>query len=127
MISVESSAGDDATRCGVSLKEPGKYAVVSFDDEGQVAWSYDLPVGEYSAAVSGIHRINLPDQENCLLMAGPDGSLHLLSPEGELIDRFDYGKAITGLATLSNDDGTFLWVSAGDRLTAWQIAAEPAP
>jgi hypothetical protein len=127
MISVELAALGESTHCGLSLTEPGKYAVVAFDDEGQVAWRYELPVGEYPGAIPNIHRINLTDQENCHLVAGADGSLHFLSAKGELIDRFNYGKAIMGLATLSTDDGSFLWVSAGDRLTAWQIAIEPAP
>jgi thiol-disulfide isomerase/thioredoxin len=128
MISLEPQSNDQETvRCGISVGEPGQYTLVAFNKDGEVAWDYSLPSGEFLTQIPSIKIIDLPGQENCRLVVGPDGSLHFLSARGDLIDRFDYGEAITGLATVSTDEGLFLWVSAGERLTAWRITAKSAP
>ncbi len=128
LISLEPFTHDEQqTRCGISSVKAGRYAVVAFDRNGKVAWSYDLPPGEYQGSIPPIQRIDLPDLKDSVVVAGPDGSLHFLSAQGELIDRFDYGDSISGLAARVTEKDPFLWVSAGNRLTAWRIAAESAP
>jgi len=126
IVALEGQAIKSA-RCGISMVKPGQYALVAFNIKGDVAWSYELPPGDYAGPIPPIQRINLPDHGNCRVVAGPDGSLHFVGDDGKLIDRFDYGDAIAGLATLSSSDGTTLFLSAGNRLTAWRIAQKSAP
>jgi hypothetical protein len=61
------------------------------------------------------------------VVAGPDGSILFVGDDGQLIDRFDYGKPIAGLAAVPSAEGTILLVSAGNRLTAWRITTDSAP
>jgi thiol-disulfide isomerase/thioredoxin len=112
---------------GLSLSKPAHYELVAFDNKGDVQWHYALPVGDYQSAIPPIQRIDLPSEENCLLVAAPNGSLTFVSTAGKIIDEFDYGKPISGLAAITTDDGPILFVSAGNRLTAWRITADSAP
>jgi hypothetical protein len=126
MVAVE-PAHNEALNCGISLVRPEQYALVCFDDKGQVAWSYELPAGEYHGPIPPIQRIDNSAYDRYRIVAGPDGSLHFVDHGGKLIDRFDYGDSISGLAARVTEKGPFLWVSAGNRLTAWRISAESAP
>ena len=62
-----------------------------------------------------------------LIAVGPNGSIHFISTSGEQIDRFDYGQHVADLTVALAEDGPILLVSAGNRLTAWQITADSAP
>lgn len=128
MVALEPTApGGDEPRCGLSMLKPEQYALVAFDDEGEVAWSYQLPEGGFAGPIPPIQRVDLGGHQICRLAAGPDGSIHFVTAEGNLIDRFDYGQEIKGLAAASLEEGTLLWVSAGNRLTGWRISVDETP
>ena len=119
-LAVATQAGQ---HCGISLIKPGQYALVAFNDKGDVSWSYELPPGEYAGPIPPIQAIHHSAYDDYRVVAGPDGSLHFVGEDGKLIDRFDYGDAIAGLATVSSKDGTILFVSADNRLTAWRLTS----
>jgi thiol-disulfide isomerase/thioredoxin/outer membrane lipoprotein-sorting protein len=128
MVSLEPQPVEgEQLHCGISQMESRQYSLVAFDTQGEVSWSYELPQGEYAEQIPPIQMLKLPTSGACHLVAAPDSSLHFISLKGELIDRFDYGDQIQGLAADSSEDGTFLWVSAGNRLTAWRITENSAP
>jgi hypothetical protein len=67
------------------------------------------------------------------LLAGPDGSIHILGPDGKPIDKFETGSALGGVAATKIGDQRVLLVSkvfdkpngdAKGTLEAW--AVEPA-
>lgn len=123
MVALQPVFGKSELHCGVSQIDSTQHEVVAFNEDGEVQWKYQLPEGVYPS-LPPILRTDSADKNNACIVAGPDGSLHFLNTEGELIDRFDYGNSINDLAVLSADDGMFLWVSAGGRLTAWRIQEE---
>jgi thiol-disulfide isomerase/thioredoxin/outer membrane lipoprotein-sorting protein len=126
IIALQPVFGTSKLHCGVSQVNTMQCSVVAFNGEGKVQWEYPLPAGAYHT-LPPISRIDPAGNKDSCLVAGPDGSLHFLSVEGELVDRFDYGDRISDLAVVSRDDGIFLWVSAGSRLTAWRIQEESGP
>jgi outer membrane protein assembly factor BamB len=123
IVALQPVFGKSEWHCGVSQLNPSQYLVVAFNEEGKVQWEYPLPEGAYQT-LPPISRIEPEDKTDGCLVAGPDGSLHFLDADGALIDRFDYGNPINDLAVMPTDDGLFLWVSAGGRLTAWWIQEE---
>lgn len=127
LVALESPDESHDENCGLSLIEPGQYALVEFDDTGKVVSSYDLPPGEFAGAIPSILTIGQSANGTYRVVAGPDGSLHFVAPDGKLVDRFDYGKPITGLAAVPSAEGTILLMSAGNRLTAWRITVDSAP
>ena len=55
------------------------------------------------------------------LLAGPDGSIHVLSAAGKLLDRFNYGVPLQGLATATYQNQLILLVSSSKGLEAWKV------
>ena len=45
----------------------------------------------------------LPGTARQWLLPGSDGSIHVLAADGTLIDRFNYGEQVNGLATVEID------------------------
>jgi thiol-disulfide isomerase/thioredoxin len=127
IVSLQSTFGTSPVHCGISQLNPTQHSLVAFNDEGKVEWEYPLPPGAYHSPLPPIQRIDVGDDKNGCLVAGPDGSVHFLSAEGELVDHFDYGEPIKDFAAITTDEGLLLWVAAGSRLTAWRIQGESAP
>lgn len=127
MIALVMPVGTVGGPCGLGLMRPGQYALVAFYGKDVVRWSYELPAGEYAGPIPPILTIGQSAYDTYRVVAGPDGSLHFVDLDGKLVDRFDYGKPIAGLAAVPSDQGTILLVSAGNRLTAWRIAANSTP
>ncbi|MBN1854024.1 MAG: TlpA family protein disulfide reductase [Pirellulales bacterium] len=107
--------------CGLSASiEPGQYEVIGLSPDGKMEWSYTLPQGEYPNQVERILAVPAPDGGAWAFPAA-DGSIHVLTHDGQLVDRFNYGSAITGLAlTPVENDNAMLLVSSSDGLVAWK-------
>ena len=88
---------------------------------GKVRESYDLPDGEYERHVRHVQQVELADSGEVWLVTAADSSLHWLDSAGQLIDRFDYGEQLTGVAMTRQGDATLLLVTTDKRLTAWRI------
>jgi cytochrome c biogenesis protein CcmG/thiol:disulfide interchange protein DsbE len=113
--------------CGLTKSGAGEHAAIGFDAQGEIAWRYELPRGDYLHEVPRIHIVHLPGYKACWLVVAADGSLHWLTYEGELIDRFDYGAPLTGLAVGLQDETPQLWIATAQEVTAWQIHEKQVP
>jgi len=124
-----SVAGEESSArfCGLAIAEFGQYSVVGFDREGAVQWEYELPRGEYSRQVPRIQPVQLAENKSAWLVAAAEGSLHWLSPTGELIDKFHYGEPLTGVATSYEGESATLWIATDKNLTAWKLEPRGEP
>ena len=52
------------------------------------------------------------------LLPGPDGSIHILSADGRLLDKFNYGEVLQGLATVEINGQPALVVASDKGLEA---------
>ncbi len=107
---------------GLAPLELGTNIFLGFDRQGKELWSHNLPTGIHEQPVEPITPGNIsasgPGQ---WLVVAADGSIHIIAADGKLIDRFDYGAAIGGLATLNLAGRPVLLVSSTNGLEAWQI------
>ena len=71
--------------------------------------------------VPRIQFVEFPGGEQGWLVAAANGSLHWLDEEGNLVERFDYGELITGVAMGTDKNATVLLVSTKKNLTAWSL------
>ena len=55
------------------------------------------------------------------LLAGCDGSIHVLGADGKLIDKFNYGAEICGLAAVEIDGKPALVVATPGGVEAWRV------
>lgn len=101
--------------------ELGHFTALGVSPEGEELWSYDLPEGLHKYLIEWIAPGQLAPGDGGWLLPGADGSIHLLTPDGQLVDRFNYGAALTGLALYASPQGPVLLVASSEGLTAWQV------
>lgn len=121
--------GDGQTEfCTISPTLSGGQVVVGLNPDATEAWNYELPPGVHQQPIEMLTSgILTPDGQQAWIVAAPDGSLHLIAADGTLIDRFNYGAELTGLAMLNTGQENLLLVSTrsedGGKVEAWAIEA----
>ncbi len=108
----------DNTACGISL-------------DGKELWNYTLPPGVHGRPIEVIATGDLTGEAaKQWVIAGADGSIHILAADGKPIDKFNTGAMLTGLGVTKVGDKHVLLVSSalekpdGDRkgnLEAWLV------
>ncbi len=108
--------------CGLAATPEHRSIAVGFDTEGKELWTYPLPLGVHERAIEEIVAGRLmPGRVGQWILPGGDGSIHIISPDGKLIDRFNYGARLTGLATAELDGRGVLVVATDKTLEAWSV------
>lgn len=101
----------------------GLDVAVGLDSNGEELWTYDLPAGmprDGAIEMAAWGKL-LADDDSQWLLAGADGSIHILSAKGEPIDRFNYGAALSGLGAAQLDGRRVLLVSSQQSVEAFQV------
>jgi hypothetical protein len=99
---------------------------VGLTDKLKERWNYPLPVGAHQKPIEPIASSHvLPGHQGEWWLAGPDGSIHLITEDGELFDSFHCGAVLTGLAVTQLHDRPALLVATDKGLSAWEIALSP--
>jgi len=108
--------------CGLSTIALGADVAVGLTLQGKELWSYELPKGVHGRPIEAVVAGNLsgspPGQ---WLLAAADGSIHILAADGNLIDQFNYGAALSGLAVAQLNGRPVLLVAAQGGLEALQV------
>lgn len=111
--------------CALAAETLGENEAVGLALDGSGArtlWTYRLPDGVDRQPVEPIVHGRLSvDGPGRWLLPGPDGSIHILSAEGELLDKFNYGASIQGLATIQINGTPALVVCTGEGVAAWAV------
>jgi len=111
--------------CALAALGVGKRVAVGLDAQGHELWHYRLPDGVHQHQIEPIVAATLDGSDGGWLLPGPDGSIHLLTKEGQLVDRFNYGMALSGIGITQIDGQPVLLVAAENGLTAWKISITP--
>ena len=108
--------------CALAGKRLEDNTVVGLDAKGNQLWQYTLPSGVHTQPVEPVVAGRLsPATPGQWLLAGPDGSIHILAAAGKLLDSFNYGVPLQGLATATYQDQLILLVSSSKGLEAWKV------
>jgi hypothetical protein len=98
---------------------------VGLDAAGRELWHYALPAGVHRKPIEAIaYGPALAGRPECWLLAGPDGTVHVVSPEGDPIERFALGRELTGLAAAQVGGLPTILVATQEGLGAWQTTAQ---
>ena len=93
----------------------------------QEQWSYGLPNGIYQSQVRTPESAKLlPGDPLQWLLAGPDGSVHLISDDGDFFEAFNSGFNVSGLTGFrisdsSGAESSVLLLSTDDSVRAYEI------
>jgi thiol-disulfide isomerase/thioredoxin len=123
ILAADLKGDGQAMWCGLGVRPLAEPIAMGLDLKGQELWSYPLPKGRQSQPVEPIvaARITSGGPGNWII-PGSDGSVHILSADGKLIEQFNYGAPLCGLATIEVDGKPVLLVSSeGNGLEAWRV------
>ena len=123
-VYAEDLDGDGTSElCALASTGPGKDELIGLDKGGREQWAYPLPQGMHGhPAIESVVAANLLQSPiKQWLAAGPDGSVHLIAADGTLIDRFNYGVAISGISALAGDK-PLLIISSSQGVEALEAA-----
>jgi outer membrane lipoprotein-sorting protein/peroxiredoxin len=99
----------------------GQFTALGLNPSGQVVWKYPLPSGTEQPVESIVVGRVLPGTSRQWVLPGADGSIHVLAADGTLIDRFNYGEQVTGVATLEIGGKPMLLISSANGVEALEV------
>jgi len=123
-VAAEDVNGDgavDICALAVDVKQLGRFTAIGLNEDGKELWSYELPPGNHNYMIERIVPARLGKSDGGWLLPAADGSIHLLTVTGELVDKFDYGAPLTGLSMAWWNDSPVLLVSTPDSFTTWRL------
>ena len=112
--------------CGVSYSGEGQVTLVALDEQLVEKWNYPLPAGQHKNAMEFVTSGRLVDDVGQWVAGAADGSIHIISSDGEFSDYFCTGEVLRGLAVAMAPEGNVLVVSTSDRIAAWRINKKAA-
>ncbi len=120
----DTTPGDTAAPyCGISYGSEGRRLAIGLGPDAGSLWRYSLPAESFGTQVRFVTSARLlDDHANHWLIAGGDGSLHIISQDGQFADHFRTGKPITGLAGGRLASAGIIVVSSQDGVRAWQVS-----
>ena len=121
------SAGDPlcgtAPYCGIAYGTDGRRLALGLTPEPRSQWRYDLPAGSFPSQIRFVAAATLLSaQQWQWLIAGPEGSLHIISQDGMFTDSFLTGSSLAGLAGGQHNNQGILVISTGDGVRAWEVS-----
>jgi peroxiredoxin len=116
------SAGSGPTQiCALARNTRLELLAVGLGPGGEDLWHYPMSQAIYTTTIEQLATIPLASSSRHWLIAGPDGSIHLVAFDGKPLDSFHYGTALTGLAGARFGDETLLLVSSAGHVEAWKV------
>ena len=82
--------------------------------DGTSLWEHALPIGRANRPVEPLAWGQLTGDRPHWIVASADASIHFISPDGKLIDQFNYGAQLGGIAVIRDTDGRDVLLVAGD-------------
>ncbi len=117
--------------CALAITPEGANEAVGITLDGQQLWNYALPNGVSGRPVETVTTGDIAgDGSKQWLLAGADGSVHILAADGKPLDKFNTGTGLTGLGAANFGDKHVLLIASllekpdGDKkgvLEAWQV------
>ena len=122
LIGSRFAGATQASLLALSNNDKGQLFAVGLTDKLKECWNYPLPAGVHVKPIDPIASGHLlPGHQGEWWLAGPDGSIHVITEDGELHDSFFYGAALTGLAAAHIGDKPALLIATETGVTALQI------
>ncbi|ADB16632.1 hypothetical protein Psta_1958 [Pirellula staleyi DSM 6068] len=121
LLSAKFPAARQATFCGLASDREGRPVAVGINGKLEEQWNYPLPPGAHQRPIEAITSGKLlGSKQGEWLFASPDGSVHLVSEDGEVTDQFATGGVITGIAATIGPD-RLLFIAGEKTLTGWKV------
>jgi hypothetical protein len=113
---------------GIASNAKGEPLAIGLSDALKEQWNYPLPLGVHQKPIEPVIASQmLPGYSGEWWLAGPDGSIHMITEDGRLFDSFHLGAAPTGIAAGKIGDTPLLIIATESGITAWRVEALATP
>lgn len=115
--------GDGQTEiCAIARDQANRESIVGVGPEFTFLWEHPLPFGWHRHAIEPVVTGKITtDGEALWIVPGADGSIQFIDREGKLIDRFQHGAALSGLAATEIDGKPALVIATATGVEAWAV------
>ncbi len=114
--------GTEAPLCGIAFSPDGRRVAIGLTTQPHTHWRYSLPAGSFPTELRFVTPAPLLDSHAPnWLIAGPEGSVHIISRDGRFTDHFLTGRTVTGIAGGRYADKGLLLVSSPSGVEAWEV------
>ncbi|MDR1962358.1 MAG: hypothetical protein LBQ50_01100, partial [Planctomycetaceae bacterium] len=97
--------------------------IAAWDRSGRLLWNQPLPTGEYHKPIEQIITGNIQgDAIKEWIVPSPNGMVFVFDRNGNALDTFSFGKFLTGLAVVHDEDRRILITADTESVTAFLIA-----
>ncbi len=98
------------------------YMLVGFNLRSEILWTYELPQGIPKRPIDYLTSADvLPNGDAVWIALGSDGSVHFIDSDGVLIDNFNHGQFVYGLAVANWNGQRVLILSDDQGVKAYEI------
>lgn len=116
-------SSEATTYCGLSFQPDGHLLALGLDADLAEVWNYKLPAGQFNSQIEIVTSGPLRNENAAdWILAAPDGSIHIVSSDGEFSDSFALGEALSGLATAQLGETRVILTATKGKVTAWKLA-----
>jgi hypothetical protein len=127
LVGARFNAATQAPLIALSNDPQGNLFAVGLTDKLKESWNYPLPTGMHQKPIEPIASSHiLPGRAGEWWLAGPDGSIHVITEDGEFHDSFHYGAPLTGIAATMLDEQPVLLVAMESGVEAFKVSLPEA-
>ena len=107
---------------GLCYTVEGRLIAVGMDAKLNEVWSYGLPGGVYRKPLQIAQWVADGDGTSGFwILAGPDGSLHLVGDDGQRHDTCAFGTELLGVAAHPSESGVRLYIATAGQVVAYDV------
>jgi hypothetical protein len=123
LVAARFGSATQSSLIALSNDQQGKLFAIGLNDKLKEAWNYPLPTGMHQKPIEPITSSHLlQGRSGEWWLAGPDGSIHVITEDGEFHDSFHYGAPLTGIAATLLNNQPALLVATESGVEAWRIS-----
>jgi hypothetical protein len=118
------SGAKQAALCALAVDDMERSFAVGLDPQLAEQWNYPLPSGPFAKPIDPVTSSPWLDGKGHWVFAGPDGSIHIISEDGEFNDFYATGEHLAGLATARVGDESLLLLSSDQGVKAFRVTVK---
>ncbi|MBR6436037.1 MAG: TlpA family protein disulfide reductase, partial [Thermoguttaceae bacterium] len=116
-----SNVPENDSLCALCANQ-NSYLLVGFNMRSEILWTYELPQGIPKRPIDYLTSADvIPNGPSIWIALGSDGSIHFIEADGLLIDSFNHGQFVYGLAVANWNGQRVLILSDDQGVKAYQI------
>lgn len=118
------SGAKQAALCALAVDDMERSFAIGLDAQMAEQWNYPLPSGPFAKPIDPVTSGAWLDGKGHWVFAAPDGSVHIVSEDGEFNDYYATGEHLAGLAITRVGEESLLLLSSDEGVKAIKVTVK---